>query len=48
MTYELADKRELSDIYEVVQHTIKTIYPEYYPAEVVKFFCELHSQDAIS
>lgn len=48
MTYELADKQELSNIYEVVQHTIKIIYPKYYPAEVVKFFCELHSQDAIS
>lgn len=48
MTYKLADRRELSDVYEVVQHTIKTIYPKYYPAEVVKFFAGLHSQDAIS
>lgn len=39
MTCELADKQELSNIYEVVQHTIKTVYPKYYPAEVVKFFC---------
>lgn len=31
----------------VVQHTIKTVYPKYYPAEVVDFFCELHSKEAI-
>ena len=31
----------------MVQHTIKTIYPKYYPMEVVDFFCEHHSEDAI-
>ena len=33
--------------YGLVQKTIKTIYPRYYPAEVVKFFAELHSPDSI-
>lgn len=47
MTYELATEQELQQIFEIVQHTIKTVYPQYYPKEVVDFFCELHSRDAI-
>lgn len=47
MTYELAKLKDLQAVYDVVQHTIKTIYPKYYPTEVVDFFCELHSEDAI-
>lgn len=31
MLYEIAETRELKEIYEVVQHTIKTVYPQYYP-----------------
>ena len=47
MIYELAKPEELQAVYNVVQHTIKTIYPKYYPMEVVDFFCEHHSEDAI-
>lgn len=47
MRYEPAAKENLQEIYNVVQHTIKTIYPKYYPTEVVDFFCELHSEEAI-
>lgn len=47
MIYELATMEDLQTVYEIVQHTIKTIYPNYYPKEVVDFFCELHSKDAI-
>lgn len=47
MRYELATIEEVQAVYDVVQHTIKTIYPKYYPAEVVDFFCELHSKEAI-
>lgn len=47
MIYELAKIEDLQTVYDVVQHTIKTIYPKYYPAEVVDFFCEHHSKDAI-
>lgn len=47
MIYELAKKDDLQTIYDVVQHTIKTIYPKYYPVEVVDFFCEHHSKNAI-
>lgn len=48
MMYELAKIEDLETVYEIVQHTIKTIYPKYYPAEVVKFFCEHHSKCAIA
>lgn len=48
MIYELAKIEDLQNVYDVVWHTTKTIYPKYYPAEVVDFFCEHHSKDAIS
>ena len=47
VTYELATIEELQAVYDLVQHTIKKVYPKYYPAEVVVFFCELHSKEAI-
>ncbi len=47
MTYELATEDELQAIYDLVQYTIKTVYPKYYPREVVDFFCEHHSKTAI-
>jgi len=48
MIYELATTEDLQAVYDVVQHTIKTVYPKYYPIEVVDFFCNLHSKEAIS
>lgn len=48
MIYELAKIEDLQAVYDVVQCTIKTIYPKYYPLEVVDFFCEHHSKDAIA
>lgn len=48
MIYELAAKQELQEIYDLVQYTIKTVYPKYYPKEVVDFFCALHSMEAIN
>lgn len=48
MIYELAKTEDLQTVYDVVQHTIKTIYPKYYPKEVVDFFCEHHSMEAIA
>lgn len=35
-------------IYDILHTTIKTIYPKYYPKEVVNFFCRLHSKEHIS
>ena len=48
MIYELAKIEDLQNVYNVVQHTIRTIYPKYYPAEVVDFFSEHHSMEAIA
>ena len=47
MIYELAKPEDIQAVYNVVQHTIKTIYPKYYPMEVVDFFCGHHSEDAL-
>lgn len=47
MIYELAKPEDLQSVYNVVQYTIKTIYPKYYQMEVVDFICEHHSEDAI-
>ncbi len=47
MIYELAIKQDLQAVYNIVQDTIKTVYPKYYPTEVVSFFCEHHSEAAI-
>lgn len=33
--YELAKIEDLQNVYNVVQHTIRTIYPKYYPAKGV-------------
>ncbi len=34
-------------IYDILHTTIKTIYPKYYPKEVVDFFCQHHSREHI-
>uniref|UniRef100_UPI00405667AE GNAT family N-acetyltransferase n=1 Tax=Acetatifactor sp. TaxID=1872090 RepID=UPI00405667AE len=47
MEYIKATKADAEQIYELVQETIKTVYPRYYPREVVTFFCELHSKENI-
>lgn len=48
MEYRLAQLQESETIHNLVENTIKTIYPKYYPAEVVDFFCHHHNMDAIS
>ncbi len=45
--YRLATVEDAELIYTLVQDTIKSIYPKYYPVEVVDFFCVLHSDQAI-
>ena len=47
MKYIKADEQLNSEIYNLVQQTIKEIYPKYYPKDVVVFFCELHSLENI-
>lgn len=48
MEYRLATVQEIEAIYTVVQFTIKKIYPNYYPEEVVDFFCRHHNLAAIT
>lgn len=47
MDYIKATEKDLEQITELVQETIKTIYPKYYPKEVVDFFSQLHSFENI-
>lgn len=47
LKYERATIKNIDTIYNLVQNTIKTIYPKYYPREVVDFFCNLHSKENI-
>lgn len=48
MEYRKATQSDAEEIFTIVQDTIRTIYPLYYPKEVVDFFCELHSKEHIS
>lgn len=48
MKYRNATEKDTEQIAMLVQHTIKNIYPKYYPKEVDDFFCYLHSKENIS
>ena len=48
MEYIRATKEDGAQIFDLVQRTIKSVYPKYYPKEVVDFFCELHSRKNIA
>ncbi|MDE6385370.1 MAG: GNAT family N-acetyltransferase [Eubacterium sp.] len=48
MRYVQATNDLAESVCNLVQNTIKTVYPKYYPLEVVDFFCELHSKENIS
>jgi ribosomal protein S18 acetylase RimI-like enzyme len=43
MRYIQATEKHAEQVVALVQETIKTVYPKYYPKEVVDFFCVLHS-----
>lgn len=47
MEYVRATMDDLKRIKQVVQDTIKAVYPRYYPKEVVDFFCNLHNEENI-
>lgn len=47
MEYIKATEKDLEQILTVVQETIQTVYPKYYPKEVVSFFSKLHNKDNI-
>ena len=47
MKYIKAVTADIDIIYNLVQKTIRTIYPKYYPSEVVEFFGNLHCKENI-
>lgn len=47
MEYIAAKPCHAKGIHNVLQTTIRTVYPKYYPAEVAEFFCDLHSLDHV-
>ena len=47
MEYLHAKSENIEEIYQLVRNTVTTIYPKYYPKEVIDFFCELHSRENI-
>lgn len=48
MEYIRATENDIDQITRLVQDTIRTIYPKYYPKEVVTFFCEHHCRENIA
>lgn len=48
MKYIKASVADAEQIYNLVQETIRRVYPKYYPGEVVDFFCEFHSKENIA
>ena len=47
MEYIKANEKDMEQIVALVQETIRTIYPQYYPKEVVEFFSEFHCKENI-
>ncbi len=47
MEYQAAKPEQAEAIFLLVQNTITTVYPRYYPKEVVDFFCKLHNRENI-
>lgn len=48
MEYIKASEEHTDIIFNIVQNTVTTIYPKYYPKEVVDFFCQHHSRENIT
>lgn len=48
MEFKIAKKEHTEQIYQLVQNTILSIYPKYYPREVVALFSNLHSRERIA
>lgn len=47
MEYIRAATKHIEDIFNLVQNTIISVYPKYYPKEVVDFFCRYHNKENI-
>lgn len=48
MEYRKATEKNIDDVFNIVQTTVRCIYPKYYPKEVVDFFCKLHNRENIA
>lgn len=48
MEYIKATDKNIDCVFDIVQNTVKKVYPKYYPGEVVDFFCELHDRKNIA
>ena len=48
MKYVKAEIEDAETVFKMVKDTIISIYPKYYPKEVVDFFCDLHSKERIT
>lgn len=48
MEYATATPDMTDIIYNILHITIQTVYPKYYPKEVVDFFCRHHSREHIT
>lgn len=42
-----ANKEDAEEIFELVQATVKKIYPKYYLPEIVDMFCEYHNMERV-
>ena len=47
MEYRLAKNEDVKYIYEIVQDTVRKVYPKYYLPEIVDMFCEFHNEKKI-
>lgn len=47
MKFQLAENQDMEQIYELVQETIRAVYPKYYLKEIVEMFCEFHNRENI-
>ena len=47
LEYKNASEEFAPQITKLVQETIASVYPKYYPKEVVDFFAGLHCEDAV-
>lgn len=45
--YTQAKDEHAKAIHDVLQTTIRSVYPKYYPQAVVDFFCDLHSLEHV-
>lgn len=48
MEYIKATDENIESIFHIVQSTVTTIYPKYYPKEVVDFFRAFHNRENIA